>query len=66
MFFKVLPEVREKKDKRKAVKKKPGFAKRKIDNNKIPIIKKRRVGRPKSQPKIPKGVKSITTYFRSQ
>ena len=44
----------------------PGCAKRKIDNNKISIIKKRRVGRPKSQPKIPKGVKSITTYFRSQ
>ena len=58
--------MREKKAKHKAIKKMPGCAKRKIDNNKISSIKKRRVGRPKSQPKIPKGVKSITTYFRSQ
>ena len=27
--------------------------------------KKRKVGRPKIQPKIPEGIRSITTYFRA-
>ena len=39
-------------------------AKRKLKNPRSSIKKKRRVGRPKLQPKIPKGVRSITSYFR--
>ena len=65
-YLKYYPKYEKKKAKHKAIKKMPGCAKRKIDNNKIPIIKKRAVGRPKSQPKIAKGVKSITTYYCSQ
>ena len=29
------------------------------------VLKKRKVGRPKIQPKIPEGIRSITTYFRA-
>ena len=50
----------------KACKKKPARAKRKEGDKKTVVnCKKRRVGRPKNIPKIPEGVKSITTYFRS-
>ena len=35
-------------------------------NNVVVRVKKRRVGRPKKEPMIPKGVRSITAYFRSE
>ena len=41
-------------------------AKRKLDKPDKSKNKKRRVGRPRRQPKIPDGVRSITTYFRSE
>jgi len=41
-------------------------AKRKLDKSDKSKNKKRRVGRPRRQPKIPTGVRSITTYFRSE
>ena len=57
-----VPEVKKSKSK----KKKSGSAKRKKNNNGVARVKKRRVGRPKKEPMIPEGVRSITAYFRSE
>ena len=59
------PKYEKKEKAPKASKKKPARAKRKEGNKKTVVNKKRRVGRPKNVPKIPEGVRSITTYFRS-
>ena len=64
-FLKYYPKYDKKKKAPKACKKKPARAKRKKGNIKIEVNKKRRVGRPKNVPKIPEGVRLITTYFRS-
>ena len=57
-----MPEVK----KSKIKKIKPVSAKRKNNNNGVARVKQRRVGRPKNQPMIPEGVRSITAYFRSE
>ena len=57
-----VPEVKKSKSK----KKKSGSAKRKKNNNGVARVKKRRVGRPKKEPMIPEGARSITAYFRSE
>ena len=57
-----MPEVK----KSKIKKKNSGSAKRKKNNNGVASVKKRHVGRPKKEPMIPQGVRSITAYFRSE
>ena len=65
-YLDYYPKYVKKPKKRKSIVKLPNSAKRENMSEENSNFKKRRVGRPRKEVPIPEGIRSITSYFRSE